>query len=266
CGSTSTWDAITAPVPVCGVSRYDTAPRAAFRARRTRRSGGVYQRDVRGPPPDMHVSIVGPVCVWIDRLPRGSTPASESLGFAERAAARRLRRPADRACYIAGHALRRRVLSTFAQEPPEALRFVEGGHPRLVGHDDISFSLARAWVAEEEAHAIVLGVSRGVEVGAGVAADAAVSGLAPCTFMGPRRGGARGGGGLAGQGGRAAPGRRLGRPARDPSGRAPPGRGAGLAAAAGRLRGRRLAAAAGARARRLTWQSGPPWRRPAESS
>ena len=129
------------------------------------------------------MSIVGPVCVWIDRLPSGSTPSSESLGFAEHCAARRLRRPADRACFIAGHTLRRRVLSTFAQEPPEALRFVEGGRPRLVGHDDISFSLARAWVAEEDAHAIVLGVSRGVEVGAAVAADAAVSELAPCTFM-----------------------------------------------------------------------------------
>jgi hypothetical protein len=31
-------------------------------------------------------------------------------------------------------------------------------------------------VAEEDAHAIVLGVSRGVEVGAGVVADAAVAG------------------------------------------------------------------------------------------
>ena len=36
----------------------------------------------------MHVSIVGPVSVWIDRLPSGSTPSSESLGFAERCAAR----------------------------------------------------------------------------------------------------------------------------------------------------------------------------------
>jgi hypothetical protein len=125
----------------------------------------------------MHVSIVGPVCVWIDRLPSGSTPSSDSLGFAEHCAARRLRRPEDRACFIAGHALRRRVLSTFAQEPPEALRFVEGARPRLVGHDDISFSLARAWVAEEDAHAIVLGVSRGVEVGAAVVADASVAGL-----------------------------------------------------------------------------------------
>jgi hypothetical protein len=133
----------------------------------------------------MHVSIVGPVCVWIDRLPAGSSPPSESLGFAERRAARRLRRPEDRACFIAGRALRRRVLATFAQEPAEALRFVEGGRPRLVGHDDISFSLARAWVAEEDAHAIVLGVSRGVQVGAGVAADAAVAGIPPCTFMAP---------------------------------------------------------------------------------
>src|SRR5689334_5088076 len=144
--------------------------------------GGEYQRGVRGPPPDMHVSIVGPVCVWIDRLPSGSTPSSESLGFAERCAARRLRRPEDRACFIAGRALRRRVLSTFAQEPAEALRFVEDGRPGLVGHDDISFSLARAWVAEEDAHAIVLGVSRGVEVGAAVAADAAVAALARRPF------------------------------------------------------------------------------------
>jgi hypothetical protein len=127
----------------------------------------------------MHVSIVGPVCVWIDRLPGGCTHSSESLGFAEQCAARRLRRPADRACFIAGHTLRRRVLSTFAQVPPEALRFAEAGRPRLIGHDDISFSLARAWVAEEDAHAIVLGVSRGVLVGAAVAADAAVSALAP---------------------------------------------------------------------------------------
>jgi hypothetical protein len=133
----------------------------------------------------MHVSIVGPVCVWIDRLPGGSTPSSESLGFAERAAAQRMRRPADRSCFIAGRALRRRVLSTFAQEPAEALRFVEHGRPRLVGHDDISFSLARAWVADEDAHAIVLGVSRGVEVGAGVVADAAVAELSPCRFMTP---------------------------------------------------------------------------------
>jgi hypothetical protein len=116
--------------------------------------------------------------VWIDRLPAGRTPAAEGLGFGEQCAARRLRRPADRACFIAGHALRRRVLSTFAQEPPEALRFVERGRPRLVGHDDISFSLARAWVAAENAHAIVLGVSRGAEVGAGVVADAAVAGRA----------------------------------------------------------------------------------------
>jgi hypothetical protein len=130
----------------------------------------------------MHVSIVGPVCVWIDRLPAGSTPSDESLGFAERAAARRLRRPADRASFIAGHALRRRVLSTFAQEAPEALRFLERGRPRLVGHDDLSFSLARAWVAEEDAHAIVLGVSRGVEVGIAVVADAAVDGLARRRF------------------------------------------------------------------------------------
>lgn len=133
----------------------------------------------------MHVSIVGPVCVWIDRLPGGSTPSSESLPFAERVAARRLRRPADRACFIAGRALRRRVLSTFAQEPPEALRFVDDGRPRLVGYDDISFSLARAWVAGEDAHAIVLGVSRGVQVGTGVVADAAVAELPACSFMAP---------------------------------------------------------------------------------
>jgi hypothetical protein len=133
----------------------------------------------------MHVSIVGPVCVWIDRLPGGATPSGESLGFAEHLAARRLRRPADRACFIAGHALRRRVLATFAQEPAEALRFVDDVRPRLVGHDDISFSLARAWVADEDAHAIVLGVSRGVRVGAGVVADAAVAGLPPRRFMAP---------------------------------------------------------------------------------
>jgi hypothetical protein len=122
----------------------------------------------------MHVSITGPVCVWIDRLPGGHAPSTESLDRAERAAARRLRRPADRACFVAGRALRRRVLSTFAQEPPERLRF-DG--ERLLGHDDISFSLARAWVAEADAHAIVLAVSRGVRVGAGVAADAAVARL-----------------------------------------------------------------------------------------
>jgi hypothetical protein len=95
------------------------------------------------------MSIVGPVCVWIERVPAPREP----VPFAEE--------------------LRRRVLSTFAQEPPGALRFAEG---RLVGHDDISFSLARAWVAAEDAHAIVLGVSRGVEVSAAVAADATSAG------------------------------------------------------------------------------------------
>jgi 4'-phosphopantetheinyl transferase len=140
----------------------------------------------------MHVEIVGPVCVWVVRLPAGSAPSAESLDFAERLAARRLCRPADRACFVAGRALRRRALATFAQEPAERLRFATScercgderhGRPRLVGHEEISFSLGTAWVAGEDAHAIVLAVSRGVDVGVGVAADAAVAALEPGSYM-----------------------------------------------------------------------------------